>query len=229
MKKPIVLLHGALGAQVLFTALKKELSNEFEVFTFDFSGHGKVSFSEEGFGIEVFAKELQDFITSNELVNVPIFGYSMGGYVALYLAATASTDISKIITLGTKFEWTPESAAHETARMNPEVMEEKIPAYTQSLQQRHGNEWKQLVYQTAGMMIDLGESPLLGTEELAKIKQKVYVLRGEQDHMVSKAESEKTVQQIPSAEYFELEHIPHPLEKTDPKLLAKEIRFILNA
>lgn len=226
MKKTIILLHGAFGAQSLLESLTTELSKDFEVFSFDFSGHGKMPFSDDGFGIEAFARELKDFITSNELTSPSIFGYSMGGYVALYLATTGNTEIDRIITLGTKFDWTPESAEHEVSKMNPELMEEKIPAYTELLNKRHHN-WKELVYQTAAMMIDLGEAPPLNTETLTQIDIPVDILRGDQDHMVSQAESEAVSAQIRGASYSELSETPHPIEKVNPGKLAQKIRAIL--
>ena len=64
----------------------------------------------------------------------------MGGYVALNLASQSPEILGKIITLGTKFAWTKESATHETSRMIPEIMEKKIPAYTQKLERVHGRE-----------------------------------------------------------------------------------------
>lgn len=227
MKKPLILLHGALGSENSFQSLKEALSDQFDVYTFNFSGHGGNAFSEEGFGIEVFAEELKQFIETKELQGSKVFGYSMGGYVALHLASTTPGLISQIITLGTKFNWTPENAEQETSRMNPELMEEKIPAYTQLLFERHGNEWKNLIYQTAGMMIELGEAPLLSNQILEAIDTPTHVMHGDKDHMVTESESKSTGNLLPNGQFLSLSDTPHPIEKIDIQSLSITLKSIL--
>ncbi len=223
MKKNLILLHGALGSEILFDPLKEHLSN-YEIYSLNFSGHGGKPFSEEGFGIEIFASELEAYILKHKLEGCSVFGYSMGGYVALHLATKTSGLINQIVTLGTKFSWTPESGAKETSKMNPELMEEKIPAYTQVLSERHGKEWKALIYQTAGMMIELGETPLLNEETLSAIDIPVSIMRGDQDHMVSEEESKQAAIYLPKGQYLELIDIPHPIEKVNVSLLSIELK-----
>jgi pimeloyl-ACP methyl ester carboxylesterase len=105
--KNIILLHGAIGAKDQLEPLAIELKqNGYTVYTLSFSGHGQTPFQTH-FGIEQFALELEQFIKENNLQQPTVFGYSMGGYVALYLAHQQPTLLGNIITLGTKFEWNP--------------------------------------------------------------------------------------------------------------------------
>lgn len=224
MKKQLILLHGALGHKGDFDSIVSLLSVDVEVFSFNFSGHGQHPFSPDGFGIEVFAQELEDFINKNGLVRPLVFGYSMGGYVALYLATQNKKILGQILTLGTKFEWTPESAHLETSRMNPEIMEEKIPAYTAALESAHGKAWKTLVEQTAGMMIELGESPLISKETLSFIEIPVEIKRGDKDHMVSDEESNTAASSIPGAQYTVLPDTKHPINTIDSAALTTIIK-----
>ena len=138
--KDLILLHGALGSTHSFDPLKLKLSEHYNCYTLNFSGHGNTTFNPEGFGIECFAEELNAFIKENGLSQPNIFGYSLGGYVALYLAHREPSLMGKIITLGTKFGWSPEAADKEVSRMNPEVMEEKKYKLvsTGKLLDRHG-------------------------------------------------------------------------------------------
>ena len=63
--KTIILLHGAIGASDQVDPLGKELTQQgFQVFSFNFSGHGNMPFQKD-FGIEQFALELEEFIKTN--------------------------------------------------------------------------------------------------------------------------------------------------------------------
>ncbi|OEK05850.1 alpha/beta fold hydrolase [Roseivirga misakiensis] len=223
MKEPLILLHGAIGGITTLEGLKNAMELHFDIYSFNFSGHGKAEFSSKGFGIEVFADELSEFIRENNLIKPKIFGYSMGGYVALFLASTQPSLIGKIATLGTKFNWNPQSAALESSRLEPEVMKEKIPAYTDYLIKTHGYKWDELVIKTAQMMVELGDFPLLSSAQLEKIECDVRIMRGDQDTMVAAEESQNAARGISAASYFELPNTKHPIEKVDGSLLAKEL------
>lgn len=226
--KKLILLHGALGSASMFDDLTEKLKGSFEVYAFNFSGHGGAPVNEEGFGIEVFAEELKAFIINNKLEEADIFGYSMGGYVALYLAASQPNLIGKIVTLGTKLAWTAEGAEEETARLNPELIKEKVPKYAALLKERHGKkQWKQVIWQTAGMMLELGDEPLLTMENLPLITNQVTILLGADDNMVSKEESENVVTILTNGKFISIPNMPHPLEKLDMGVLCENLKSIL--
>ena len=226
--KKLILLHGALGSASMFDGLTEKLKGNFEVYAFNFSGHGGGPINEEGFGIEVFAEELKAFIINNKLEEADIFGYSMGGYVALYLAASQPNLIGKIVTLGTKLAWTAEGAEEETARLNPELIKEKVPKYAALLKERHGKkQWKQVIWQTAGMMLELGDEPLLTMENLPLVTNEVTILLGADDIMVSKEESENVATILTNGKFISIPNMPHPLEKLDTGVLCENLKSIL--
>ena len=131
MKNPILLLHGALGSSEQLIPLQKNLSSERTVFRMDFDGHGNFK-SENNFSIPLFAQNVIDFLKEKDISKIEIFGYSMGGYVALHFASKFPNFIEKIITLGTKFDWTPEFAEKEIKMLNPSQIQEKVPAFADS-------------------------------------------------------------------------------------------------
>lgn len=132
MKKTLLLLHGALGSKQQFAELKKQLSDEFELYDLNFDGHGG-STTDEAFSIALFTQNALAFMDAQGLEQVAIFGYSMGGYVALNMALKHPNRVRQIITLGTKFDWTIESASREVKMLNPAVIEAKVPHFAQKL------------------------------------------------------------------------------------------------
>ena len=222
--KNLILLHSALGCDSMFDDLKQKLKADFNVYTFNFSGHGGASVNKDGFGIEVFADELKKFIKKNKLKGANVFGYSMGGYVALYLSALKPDLLGYIVTLGTKLTWTAEGAEEETARLNPETIKEKVPQFAALLKERHGKkQWKEVVWQTAGMMLELGDEPLLTLEQLSVITNEVTILLGADDNMVRKEESESVANALPNGTFKEISGMPHALEQIDTTMLYNNL------
>jgi pimeloyl-ACP methyl ester carboxylesterase len=219
---PILLLHGALGAAKQLDTLKASLEKyNPKVFTLNLSGHGGAPFSSHGFGIEQFAEEVMTFLNTHDIPFVDTFGYSMGGYVALYAGMQWPSRFRKIATLGTKFDWTPTTAAAEIQKLNPEKIIEKVPSFADYLRQMHApHDWKLLVRETARMMHDLGIRPTLDENNLGTIQQTVMILSGEKDTMSPLSVAESVAAQIPFASFKLLSNTPHALEKVDHAKLA---------
>ena len=118
--KHILLLHGALGSLEQFDKLQTQLSANFIVHTLNFSGHGGQPIPKKGFSIELFANDVLNYLDEKKIPSINIFGYSMGGYVALHLAVHHPERIKSIFTLATKFEWSEESTAREVKMLNAE-------------------------------------------------------------------------------------------------------------
>jgi|TARA_R110000782_G_scaffold1119_1_gene4043 pimeloyl-ACP methyl ester carboxylesterase len=134
--KNLLILHGAIGSKSQFNSLASLLNNQFNIHLLNFSGHGGEAFK-ENFNIPQFADDVLVYLEQQKVESIDIFGYSMGGYVALYLAKNHPEKVNKIITLGTKLSWTPDIAAKETKMLVAEKMEEKIPAFAEILKTRH--------------------------------------------------------------------------------------------
>src|SRR5690606_10988031 len=99
--------------------------------------HGDAPLGDKPFGFSGFVESVRDYINRNELDQPWLFGHSMGGMVALLLALEQDCPVKGIVTLGTKFGWTPEVAAREVALMDPDKIEQKVPAFARALEQRH--------------------------------------------------------------------------------------------
>lgn len=222
-KQDLLLLHGALGSRSQFQGLIPLLEPDFEIYTLDFSGHGDMPPQTE-FGIITFANEVLDELARWDIDKINVFGYSMGGYIACYLALN-STRIIKAFTLGTKFLWTPEYAAFETRKLNPEKILEKVPAYAEELRLRHRSlDWQLLLEKTSRMMTDLGYFNLLTADRIAEIEKQICIGLGELDNTVDIDETIAVYKSMPNGRLCVLPNTTHPLEKVNPVLLAQAIR-----
>ncbi len=219
-KKELILLHGALGSARQFDFLKAKLADVYSVHVFNFDGHGGFPVK-SSFSIDLFVQNTLDYLDANHIHQASVFGYSMGGYVALKLAHDYPERLEKIMTLGTKFNWTPESAEKEVRMMNPDIIEQKIPAFAESLADRHApSDWKEIMRQTAGMMTGLGNGEAMTAAQFGNIQHTSLICIGTNDHMVSIEESEQTARQLPNGHVQTIEGFKHPLEAVDQNVLA---------
>ena len=200
------------------------LKEDFKTYSMNFEGHGG-ELTEKALTMDLFAENLIDFCSKHEIESTHIFGYSMGGYVALNATKKKPSLIKTIVTLGTKFSWSPEIAAKETKLLNPEKIEEKIPKYAGYLASLHGEAgWKKLMLQTAELMNGLGNGLAFREKEFSSITHKVFLGHGELDQMVTAEETKDVQGYLQNAEFYSIPNTEHPIVKVDKEILAKTIK-----
>ena len=218
----LIVIHGALGSARQLDELCQAYEEYYDVFSFDLSGHGGLPINEK-FSIDLFTKDLQHFIIANDLEGADVFGYSMGGYVALNHALLHPGKLGRIITLGTKFHWNPAEAEKEIRRLNADLIEQKLPKYASALEERHAPEdWKKHLEYTAQLMLDMGNGSALDIKEFSSIKNPVLVTIGGKDKMVTIEESKAVANVLPNGDFLIFEDFEHPIEQINlTKLLAE--------
>ncbi|MBL7777767.1 MAG: alpha/beta hydrolase [Chitinophagales bacterium] len=219
----LLLLHGALGSKEQFAELEKQLAAKFKTHALNFAGHARVPSHHHAFTIQNFAHEVLDWMNEKQINTIDVFGYSMGGYVALWLARFYPQRVGKIFTLGTKLNWNEEEANREVKMLNADKIVEKVPAFAQALAERHGeHEWRSVMSKTALMMHDLAKTHLTDAD-FEKITSTVLLARGSKDNMVTAEETQHAASLMNDAMYVEYENVEHPIEKISTELLSTEI------
>lgn len=226
--KPLLLLHGALGAADMFDALKAALSEQYAVHTLDFSGHGQRESMSAPFSISLFAQDVINYLDAHKLDKISIFGYSMGGYVAAYLARFSPERVDRIMTLATKWQWDEAIAAKETGMLDTEKIAAKVPQLVATLEKRHvGKDWKDLVGKTAAMLQEMGKDNPLKESDYTAIPHPVTILLGDRDKMVGLQETVATYQSLSKGQMGMLPGTAHPFEQVDTSLLAQLIKHFI--
>lgn len=226
----LLLLHGAIGADDQLATVDEALSSSYRIHRLSFSGHGGKAFPEEAFSIPLFAKEVLHYVEEQQIEQVSIFGYSMGGYVAAYLAAQHPNRIKKIVTLATKWDWSPEIAQKEIGMLDPEKIQAKLPAFADALAKRHAPlDWKENLQRTAAMMIALGNAPALTLEKFQQITCPILICVGDRDKMVSIEESLRLYRTLPNAALSVIPYTPHPVEQANTARLISILTDFLAA
>ncbi|WP_462247645.1 alpha/beta fold hydrolase [Ekhidna sp.] len=221
--KQLILIHGAIGGADQLVPLQEQLKDDFEIHLLEFAGHGRLASDTDEFSIDSFNSQLNHKLDE---IGEPshVFGYSMGGFIALLNAADNSGKIKSLVTLGTKMEWSSEIAGREVKQLNPDVIESKVPKFAQALERRHGGHWKELLSKTADFMLQLGEIRPMQEAVLVNIKIPVKLCLADQDHMVSQEETLQVAQWIANCDFELIRDSKHPIEQVDLMVLASTIK-----
>lgn len=218
----MIFLHGAIGAAIQLQDLAAEMNMPGALIP-DLGGHGsKPLIGSDHFSIRFFADEVLELMNEKGIEQTDFFGYSMGGYIALYLARHHPERVGKVITLATKFQWTEEIAQREMAMLNPEKIQSKLPDFAATLKMRHTgpNNWEQNMQRTASMMADLGEHNELAFEDYAHITSPCLIMLGDRDKMVTLEETINVFKSLSNAQMEILSATPHPIEQVDKTMLS---------
>ena len=225
----IILLHGALGSKDQLQPLTKALGSSFQLHSFNFSGHGGRPFPLTAFSIPLFAEQIAEYMKETNIEQANIFGYSMGGYAAMYLAKHHPDKINRLITLATKFHWDDKTAAREVKMLDAKTIQEKVPAFAAQLQQRHApNDWLVLLDKTKELLTNLGKQNTLQLEDYTYITTSSLILLGDRDKMVTLDETVAVYKQLPNAQLGVLPGTPHAFEQVNAQVLAEMITMFIN-
>jgi len=221
-RPPLLLLHGALGTAAQFDPLLARLDGDRTTTCLTFVGHG-ADHAGGPFRIERFAAQVLEHLDREGLATADCFGYSMGGFVGLWLAATAPDRIRRLMTLGTKLAWTPEVAAREAALLDPDTIRAKVPKFAGVLESRHGDRWPDLVAKTREMMEHAGRAGPLEADFWRRLSQPIRLAVGDRDQTVTVEETLAAVRACPNGELEVFPATAHPLERVDLDGLATSI------
>jgi len=224
----LILIHGALGSAIQLNPLKQLLEKDFQIHVLEFEGHGKTSGNKAEFSTSKFISELEEII-DHVGQSVHVFGYSMGGFIALLTASKENSKIKSITTLGTKMSWSPEIAEREVKHLNPEFIMEKVPAFVSALESQHGSHWKEVMRRTADYMKQLGHENPITQARMSQLSIPVQICLGDQDRMVSMEETQQVHGWIANSQFKKLENSKHPLEQTDLTALSDAIRSFVDS
>ena len=94
---PLVLLHTLRTQLDMFQKVVPELSRHFEVYALDYPGHGFSDIPDAEYTPELFIKSVAGFLEHVDVQNATVVGESIGGSIALLLAARHNPRVQRVI------------------------------------------------------------------------------------------------------------------------------------
>jgi len=233
--EPLVLVHGLGGRALDFAPIMPALARQHRVFALDLLGYAASDRPNVDYSVTLETNILRQFLDSQSLTRVHLAGWSMGGWIALDLAAQAPARVDRLILLdsaGMKF--TP---SFDLRLLSPHTMADfreleklmtphpgRIPAFLMRdfLRQLRAEDW---VIERTVTNMTTGRELMDG--KLATVTMPVLMVWGKQDAVTPLPIGEAMHRQMPQSVLALLDGCGHlaPLECHD-RVLAEMQRFL---
>ena len=140
--RPLVLLHGGLGASEMFGPALEQLAGSHQVIAVDLQGHGRTADVDRPIRIETMAEDVAALIDHLGLGQVDAVGYSLGGGVAFQLAVRHPDKVRKLVVVSAYFrddavDPAPRAQQHQVNAAAAEFMKD-TPMYALYVRSRRG-------------------------------------------------------------------------------------------
>ncbi|GCE15824.1 alpha/beta fold hydrolase [Tengunoibacter tsumagoiensis] len=177
--KPLVMLHGGLGNFAMLAGLAPTLAQDRQVIGVDLYGHGRTALTDRPFDLGQIGDDIAGLIQYLGFEKADIFGYSLGGAVALQTVIRHPERVDKLVVLSTPFKrtgWYPDIQVGMGA-ISPEYMT-GTPLYDAyvAVAPRPEDFSRFIVSMREGMIQDYD-----WTEQVAALKNPVLIIVGDSD------------------------------------------------
>jgi pimeloyl-ACP methyl ester carboxylesterase len=216
-KTALVILHGVSGSGTEMAPLAGPLSAWFDVRVPNLLGHGGRPVP-DGYTLEEMADDLVQWLDGEGIGRAYFLGYSLGGYLALFLARRHPQRVRGIAGIVVKHVFDEASVAHITYLADPERLARPGNPRKDELIAIHGEaNWVNVTNNTARLFQRFGSDAPLSDDDLRAIETPVLLLSGDRDPLVPAADARALAELLPNARLGLFPGPAHPL-KTVPTL-----------
>ncbi|UIK07030.1 alpha/beta fold hydrolase [Neorhizobium galegae] len=101
--EPLLLLHGGLGSIDMFAPIMPALTEHRQVIAVDLQGHGRTPLGKRPISLEAMGADMGKIVSELGFRQVDVLGYSMGGGIALQMAAQAPEKVRRLVIASAPF------------------------------------------------------------------------------------------------------------------------------
>ncbi|WP_224449445.1 alpha/beta fold hydrolase [Haloprofundus salilacus] len=245
---PLVFVHGAILDHTQWTAQMDALGDDYTTFAYDVRGHGRTGGSDrERYSMELFADDLDAFLTALGIERPVICGLSMGGCIAQVYTARHPDRIAGLVLADTftpellsRGEWLQRSVMLQATVLPVRLLGyERVEKAMVWLQERLSGEGVSGDYGNVERLREAG--PKMETEEFAKVIRAVVtfhetdldlsaitaptlVLYGEHEPPFIRRHVPKLHAELPNATVQEVPGAGHASNLDDPEFFTGAMR-----
>ncbi len=245
---PLIMLHGWSMSSIVFAEVAEALAGDFRLLCPDLPGHGQSDPSSSS-DFRSFANAISEWASKIDVGSVDLLGWSLGGQVAMQIAADHLLLLRKLLLIATtpRFcqadNWSNgllETQVRALDRNMGRAYEKTLGDFfvLQFVGEQMSKERYRKILQFAVRSGRLPEPDVaraalqaLGNgdqrELLKKIHQPVLVMHGELDQIIPLAAGEYLCQQLPNAQFSRIPGVGHAPFFSSLKLCVEQWRNFL--
>jgi methylmalonyl-CoA epimerase len=219
---PLVVLHGALGSTALETdRLVRFWERRFRVVAVDLRGHGESPTPDRAPTWADFTDDVVAVADALSLDRFRLFGFSMGGGVALAVASRLGARVERLAVHGVNVRW---DEAEVEAMVGPmERVEAENPFWARRLAETHGaDRWETLVAHAVAFTRGLPSEPM-PDDFLHAITAPTLVSHGDADRFFRLDHPLHLRRTIPGARLWVIPGLDHPIQGVDAEAFARAV------
>lgn len=206
----LVLLHGANGGSVGIEPLRAALGDYFEVSVPDWLGHGGRPLPKD-IDVPALAADFLGWMDGSGIESAWIGGYSVSGYVALYMARHFPARVEGVMALATKAILDAPTIRHWIHLASVARLEGTERA--KQLEKTHApNDWRDVACLNQRFFEALGRQPPLDAAALGEIARPVMLVNGDTDKLVPWGETVALGKAIPRSKLVKFYGFAHPIQ-----------------
>ena len=214
------MLHGSRGTHQELRPLAEAMTEFCSPILLNLLGHGGRDIPDL-LTVKGMAGDVLEQMDTHGIKSTYCFGYSFGGYVALYLARHFPERIKGVCTLATKVNfdeqtvslWTRLSGVQRIRNLQRDIMDQRHP----------GQDWDRLVEGLVNLYRRLGTMPELSADDFARITVPSLIISADKDQLVPWPEALALAYSIPNGQGFTFAGMAHPFSLIPPPFLATVI------
>ncbi len=217
----ILLLHGAAGSTALETApLLRRLEPHAHVLAVDFSGHGASDPAEDlSFSADLFAANARATLDHFDVDQADVFGFSMGGSMALHLAHRHPERVRRIAVHGANLQWPAERVEALTRRLDVAHIAAHAPLLADQFASTHAD-WRGLFTRMARFIRTLPDVEAQMHEEARSLSHPTLVSTVDADDLFPLDAALHLHETLPNSRLTILPGTHHALRQINEDVLA---------
>lgn len=225
---PLLFLHGGLGTLRDFNGVLPLLKKRYRLIAIDSRGHGKSTLGTAAMSYQRLALDAAAVLQHLGVDRYSVLGFSDGGITALRMAAEADSRIDKLVAIGADKLLKPDDPVRKLlGGVTAESWTKKFPdtvALYKSLNPEP--DFAALVEAIVPMWLDDSGSGYPGAC-VKRIRCPLLVVRGDEDHLVSRASVFELVEQVQDAKLLNIPFAGHEAHKDQAELVMASVNRFL--
>ena len=227
---PLLLLHGGVGDIEDFAPVVARLAGRHRLIGIDSRGHGRSTLGTSPLSYAVLQRDVARITAHLGLSRYGVIGFSDGGIVGLRLACSTPSGVERLVVIGASESIAADADTRKLlGSVTGESWRKKFPGMYAKYQALNPEpDFDAFIGALTQMWTDTSERGYPGAA-VAHVTCPLLVIRGDDDHLVSRAEAVGLTERVRGAHLLNVPFAGHEAHKDQADLVMRGLNTFLAA